>query len=162
MFVASHYTPWHGLDLVIEKLKKQSGSFVLHVVGPMSENNNEKDKRIVYHGVKDRSYIIDLMAECDVGLGSFALNRIGMNEACHLKVREYLAAGLPVYSSFKDAGFPQDFPYYKLGELNLDSMLDFASESRKLSRQQVRKSAAKYIDKTNLMANLIEWLKSVS
>jgi hypothetical protein len=45
-------------------------------------------------------------------LGSLALYKNGMHEACPLKVREYLALGLPVIGACADTDIPDDAHYY--------------------------------------------------
>ena len=50
-------------------------------------------------------------ARCTVGFGTLALHRKGMEEACALKVREYLAMGLPVVLGNRDADIPKGAAY---------------------------------------------------
>jgi hypothetical protein len=52
-----------------------------------------------------------LIAGCTAGIGTLALHRKGMDEACPLKVREYLAYGLPVILGCADADIPKDADY---------------------------------------------------
>jgi len=159
IFVASNYTKWHGLDLILKEFRQSQFDYKLHIVGFEAVGNLAKDNRIIFHGKQDRNYIINLMASCDLGLGSFALDRIGLSEACHLKVREYLAAGLPVYSAFRDAGLPDSFPFYRVGEVNVDKILEYTTHARQFSRTEVRNVSLKYIDKIILMKNLVDWLQ---
>jgi glycosyltransferase involved in cell wall biosynthesis len=162
VFIASIYTQWHGLELVIEELLRYRKKFMLHIVGIDGVNVPVNDPRIKFHGKQNRSYIQKILSDCDVGLGSFNLSRIGLSEACHLKVREYLAAGLPVYSAYRDAGIPDDFPYYKIGKVCADEMIDYAVQTRKYRRENVRLSSEQYIDKAVLMNNLVGWLENVA
>ena len=134
----------------------------LHIIGNISASSDHRDDRIVFHGVRDEQYIEEIASECDVGLSSFALFRKNMSEACPLKVRQYLAMGIPVYSGHVDSGLPPDFPYYKNGGLNLNALLNFAKYSRCFSREEVRSASSKYIDKKLLMKKLISWVESVS
>ena len=161
IFVASMYTQWHGLDLVLREFQKANRDFRLHVVGFEKIDEPIEDDRIIFHGSQDRDYIINLMAECDLGLGSFALNRIGLLEACHLKVREYLAAGVPVYAAYRDAGLPDDFPFYKVGQISVDRIIEYALKARRYSRMDIRQASEQYIDKTILMNKLVNWLESI-
>jgi len=52
-----------------------------------------------------------LVAACTAGIGTLALHRKAMNEACALKVREYLAFGLPVILGYNDVDIPNGAPY---------------------------------------------------
>ena len=46
------------------------------------------------------------MSAADVAIGTLSLHTKQMEEACPLKVREYLAWGLPVIIGYKDTEFP--------------------------------------------------------
>ncbi|MOA45721.1 hypothetical protein D3C78_1681500 [compost metagenome] len=48
------------------------------------------------------------MQQADVAIGSLALYRKKMGEASPLKVREYLAYGLPVINGYLDTDFPEE------------------------------------------------------
>ena len=43
-----------------------------------------------------------MLASADVGIGTLGLHRKSMDEASPLKVREYLAVGLPVLYGYRD------------------------------------------------------------
>ena len=58
--------------------------------------------RIRWHGRLPREAALRLLDRADVGLGTLALHRKGMAEASALKMREYLAVGLPVIYGNED------------------------------------------------------------
>jgi len=64
------------------------------------------------HGPLLRSSYEPLLASCTAAIGSLALFRNGMEEACSLKVREYLALGLPVIGGYEDSDIPSDAEYF--------------------------------------------------
>jgi len=161
LIVASNFVSWHGLDRVLDSLAGTTRPFELHIVGDVGHADLRRisaEQRFVAHGLRDAGYLGRLMAESDIGLSSFALERKGMAEACTLKVREYLAAGLPVFAGHRDSGLPPDFPFYKRGEPQPDAMLDYAMDCRRIERAEVRDAAAHFIDKQVLMSGLAEWL----
>jgi hypothetical protein len=158
LFVMSHDAPWQGLDILIEHMLMTTEEFELHIVGNVEQKKYSRDLRIVFHGSRDSEYVSELVAKCDLGLSSFGLHRKGMTQACPLKVREYLAQGLPVYGGHIDSGLPDSFPYYKIGNPQPSAILEFAATCRKQNRIDVRNSATPYIDKKILMRNLIDWL----
>ena len=162
LLVASNQDPWHGIDLLLSELSRTEERFELHVIGNISASSEHRDDRIIFHGVRDKRYIEEIASKSDIGLSSFALFRKNMSEACPLKVRQYLAMGIPVYSGHVDSGLPPDFPYYKNGGLNLNALFDFAKYSRRFYREEVRLASSKYIDKKLLMKKLISWVESVS
>lgn len=162
LFVAGHFSSWHGLDLLLDSLKKTKENFILHIVGEVDSNDvikAQKDNRVILHGKMNKIELQSIINESWIGLSSFALFRKKMNEACTLKVREYLLNGLPVYSGHKDI-FPEDFIYYKSGMVDINSILSFAYEMKDVNREEVVFYSEKFINKKNLLANLYSELKA--
>ena len=156
VFVASHFVPWHGLDLLLADLHKCDRPFRLHLVGRVSPDDEKvaaADPRIVLHGLLKGDEIKALTARCDLGLASFALHRKNMYEACTLKVREYLSCGVPVYSGHEDV-FPQGFRFYRRGKPLLNDILRYADECRSVSRGEVAREAQPFISKESLLGKL--------
>jgi hypothetical protein len=155
LFVAGSFQAWQGLDLVLEALAGNSENCVLHVVGEVSADllAMVSDPRVRVHGSLSELEIADLVARSWIGLSSFGLMRKGMKEACTLKVRQYLAGGLPVYAGHVDV-FPPSSAIYRNGKAELSAMLDFANQVRALSRTTVRNMAHEYIDKRELSERL--------
>lgn len=73
-----------------------------------------------------------------------------MKEGNTLKVKEYLRAGLPVYSGYKDV-FDDEFPYYKNGPVDLDLMLEFVDQMRPITPQEISDAARPFIEKQVLL-----------
>lgn len=149
LFVASYFYDWHGLDILIEEMKRSDLNVTIHIVGKVRDSNLvdlKKDKRFVIHSSLTYSQIEAISARCWIALGSFALFRAKIKEGSTLKVREYLNNGLPVYSGHKDI-FPEDFNFYKYDHLNIKNMVIFANEMRNVNKMEVRKQAEKYISK---------------
>ncbi len=161
IFIASIFSEWHGLDKVLTALSIDKSALRLHIVGQVSDEQITKDQRIVYHGLLNTQQITELCAQCDLGLGSFALERKQMREACTLKVREYLAQGLPVYAGHKDVAFPEDFPYFNNQEFSVECAINLAEYYKPHSRLQVREAAIPYIDKQRIVFQTAEWLGQV-
>lgn len=163
IFVASHFVPWHGLDLLLADLRRSDRAFHLHLVGRVSPDDEKvalADSRVVLHGLLGRDEIKGLTARCDLGLASFALHRKNMHEACTLKVREYLSCGVPVYSGHEDV-FPQGFMFYRRGKPLLDDILRYADECRSVSRSEVAREAQAFISKESLLGKFHEELVEV-
>ena len=74
-----------------------------------------------------------------------------MREACTLKVREYLRAGLPVYAAHDDVA---GLPWFKKGPATLAAALDYADEVRAVDRATVAEDARPFIDKARLLEQL--------
>ena len=162
LFVASGFASWHGLDLLLAEMKKSEAKFILHLVGDIFEADMESaksDSRVVIHGRKSHSEIKILAAQCWGGVSCFGLHRVNMKEACTLKVREYLMLGMPVYAGYIEV-LPDDFPFYKCGDVSIDKILSFFEKYRDLSRNEISEKSKFYIDKKQLLNSLYSELMS--
>jgi glycosyltransferase involved in cell wall biosynthesis len=108
-FMGSPAMAWHGVDKIY-KFAEYYPDWNFDLIGP-SENHRLAPKNLNVHGPLSRSAYEPILARADIGLGTLALHRIQMHEACSLKVREYLAFGLPVLLSNKDTDFPAPVPF---------------------------------------------------
>ena len=161
LFVASYFYDWHGLDILLSKLRDSDAALKLHVVGDISAEDNAvalQDSRVILHGLKTEEEIELIAASCWVGLASFALDRKKMYEACTLKVREYLKMGLPVCGGYTEV-LPADFVFYKKLALEIPALLESAFLWRTASRQQVNQVSHAAIDKKILLNQLYQQLQ---
>lgn len=100
VFVGSAGQPWHGLDKVLA-LARLRPAWGFDIVG-MTEDEGSPPN-VTWHGSLNRDEVIQVLAQADVGIGSLALHRNQMFGGSPLKVREYLAVGLPVLYAYDDA-----------------------------------------------------------
>lgn len=165
LFMASNFRRWQGLDYILKSLKENEDvDVIIHIVGRVDSEiiaNIEGDGRVVLHGVLEGNDIYHVLERCWVGLSSFNLQAKNMSEACTLKVRDYLSSGLPVYSGHKDAALPYDFPYYRMGDPNIENILRFAYSVRDVSRKEISEAAKPFIDKRVLVRKLYNDLLEV-
>jgi glycosyltransferase involved in cell wall biosynthesis len=96
-FIGSPNQAWHGVDK-IEVMAKKLPEFDFHIVGL----NGESTKNCFYYGYLNKEKYQPLINKCCVALGTLALERKGLKEACPLKVREYLMNGLPIIIGYED------------------------------------------------------------
>jgi len=167
LFVASDFSPWQGLDLLLKSVSDYRGSvsFKLHLVGSLHCEDKlaaETDERIVVYGRRDSSFIDSLSASCSIALSSFALYRKRMDSACTLKVREYLSNGLPVYSGHRDVGFPADFPFYRQGEPDIDKIIQYDHDVSDCSPEEIKDKASLYVEKSILLVRLHKEIEDTS
>ncbi|MEG0107646.1 MAG: hypothetical protein RR705_02180 [Lachnospiraceae bacterium] len=161
LFVAN-FSPWHGLDTLLNEIEKSSINFKLHIVGTIlpddaSRIQNLKDKRLVVHGVLNSEQIRELSQRCWVGFSTFAHHRAGMTQSSALKVREYLIFGLPVYSDSPDV-FPDSFPFYKVGKTDIHEIVKYAFFVRDFTKKSISNASKKYVDKVYLLTALNTWI----
>jgi len=168
LFMAGTFTLWSGLDLLLDAVQKdikylEKNNVKIHLVGNVKDRekivieniNNSYPLFNIYGHVNSNKYR-EVMSRCDIGLGSLALIRQGMNEGSTLKVKEYLNLGLPVYSGHKDTAIEDDYTFYIYeNDINLSVIVDFAIEMRSYTRDAVHNSSIQYIDKKILMEKFI-------
>lgn len=163
VFMASHFAPWHGLDLLISEAAKDKSEFKINLVGKVSAedlNAINGDSRFIIHGHLNTTEIQQLTQKMWIGLSSFAMHRNGMKQACTLKVREYLQMGLPVYAGHQDTGLPDGFAFYKQGAPNLSDILAYAQQMRGVSRADVSAVSEPYISKASILTSLYAQLQT--
>lgn len=91
--VGSPHQPWQGYDKVA-RLARLRPDWTFEMVGVAQRPGSPPN--MTWHGPLDRTATLGVLARADAGIGTLALHRKRMDEACALKVREYLAVGLPV------------------------------------------------------------------
>jgi glycosyltransferase involved in cell wall biosynthesis len=64
--------------------------------------------RVAFRGPLYGPELDELIARCDVGVGSLGMYRYGLSRGMTLKLREYMARGLPFISAVDDPALPPD------------------------------------------------------
>lgn len=132
IFVGSPGMNWHGRDRIIE-LAKLLTEFQFYLVGESeSLSQNLSLPNVKYYDKLDQDQLDELIANCDAGFGTMALERKLMVEACPLKVRNYLSLGVPVIINYWDtdlSGNGLDFV------LQLPKVYDSLDEQAELIRK---------------------------
>lgn len=161
VFVGSPGYDWHGIDKlpVMAKLFRE---FDFHVVG---YSGYSKYKNLLYHGYLGREKLRDLYQGMDVGLGTLALYRKGMEEACPLKVREYIAFGLPVIIGYYDKDIDGEDFVLNIGntennvEANVAEIRDFVF---KMMNVTVRSDKVDSKNKEKSRVDFLKFIHSIS
>jgi hypothetical protein len=109
VFIGSAGSPWHGVDKIVT-LAGQLPEWHFDLIGP-SLDVESVPPNITMHGVIGREEYECVLERADVAIGSLALHRNRMDEACPLKLREYLAYGLPCINGYRDTDFPESVPF---------------------------------------------------
>lgn len=115
VLIGSPGQAWHGLDK-IKILSESLPGCSFHIIGP-DELSVERlwgsmPINVRVHGYLSNSDAQQLIRNMDIGIGTLALHRNRMHEACPLKVRQYLAHGLPVIAASSDTDVPEYQPFY--------------------------------------------------
>lgn len=165
LFVASYFYEWHGLNALLDSIVESGEDGLLHVVGTLpaaARRKAEADPRVRIHGPLDPSRLEPLVAQCWLGLSSFGLSSNGMTEACTLKVRDYLRAGLPVYAGHRDSALPENFEYFREGPAQWRAILMYARAMRAVPRATIALAAQPLIDKKVLLERLHRSLEALT
>lgn len=130
MIAVAGMCKFHGYDRLIKGLHAYYAGggkrdIELHMVGGKLSQGNELVKyqelvqcyglggRVFFYGEKRGRDLDNIYDQCNLAVASLGMYRIGYQTAVSLKVREYLAKGLPVITGSKvDLFESDDFPYY--------------------------------------------------
>lgn len=110
LYIGTPGQTWHGEDLII-RLASALPEYDFDMVGTAAPQDGPQQANIVWHGWLEREQYHRVFSTATVGLGSLGLHRLGMVEACPLKVREYWAHGLPAIIGYQDTDFPNGAPF---------------------------------------------------
>jgi len=148
LFLGTPNCPWHGVDGVLLLAERLPG-FRFHLVGPEA---GRPLPNVRWHGfIRDEARLDEILRACDAGIGSLSLFRNGMEEGSTLKVRRYLAAGLPAIIGYRDSDIdgPLEFvlelpprPDNVLG--SVDRIRDFVEKVK--GRSDLRRAARRFAE----------------
>jgi glycosyltransferase involved in cell wall biosynthesis len=114
LFIGVPGHAWQGIEKLFQ-LAEKCPDLCIDIVGYGPEDISfDVPDNIKLYGFLPRSDYLKVFAKADVGIGTLSLHRKDMEEASPLKVREYLACGLPVILPYRDTD---------LHELNKDYIL---------------------------------------
>ena len=128
---------WQGYDRLIEALARYRGGepVTVHMVGGEGDGSLAAWKRlaqergvadrVVFHGELHGEALDRVAARCDIGVGGLGLHRKGQYRSMTLKLREYMARGLPFVYAVDDPSLPED-PAVCLRLANDESPIDLA------------------------------------
>lgn len=103
-FIGSGGVSWHGQD-DLREFARRHPEFEFRVIGESADWGLANVRRL---GKMSHVVAGSELARCDVAVSSLGLYRLGMEEACPLKSRQYLAIGLPIIIGYMDPDLTQD------------------------------------------------------
>ena len=109
IFLGQNGQPWHGVEQILE-LARFMPNYLFNVVGVTDKFMNVPSN-VIFHGVMTQSDYFPIAEKCLLGIGTLNLKAKGMTEGSSLKVREYLAMGLPVFLRHTDTDFMEPPSY---------------------------------------------------
>jgi glycosyltransferase involved in cell wall biosynthesis len=109
-FMGTPGQSWHGIDKICV-IAKHYPTWQFELVGVTASEVVAPPTNMHFHGHLNNEKYSDILSKSDVAIATLALHRKNMNEASPLKVREYLAHGLPTILGYKDTDFPDGAPF---------------------------------------------------
>jgi hypothetical protein len=109
LFVGTGASPWYGVDKMLW-LAKQEPHWDFDLVGPVAPAEG-LPANVRAHGALSVQAYFEVARHATAALGSLAWHRADLSEACPLKVREYLAMGIPTIIAYDDVDFPSSTPF---------------------------------------------------
>ncbi|WKB82831.1 hypothetical protein QYR09_07280 [Cellulophaga lytica] len=167
LFIGTSKMSWHGLDILLE-LATKTPEILYHVIGISEDEFKNAPKNVLFYGVLNKNEYLPIFNSATAAIGSLAFYRNNMEEACPLKVREYLACCKPVILPYKDTAFELNgypdwvlkLPNSKEGILN--SVKEITSFINKCDQFEINKNdVKKYVDVSVIEKNRLHFFKEV-
>lgn len=116
---------WHGYERIITGLSEwkseKARNYIIDLVGDEGDGSLEKWKRlasdlgvskqVVFHGRMTGEALTNMYNMATVGICSLALYKIGFQKGSVLKLREYMARGLPFVYAHDDPHITDNMPW---------------------------------------------------
>ena len=166
---------WQGYDRLIEAFGQYSGkeAYTVHMVGNDYDGSltqwrervaaHHLEEHFIFHGELFGDELNQIVAKCDIGIGGLGLYR--KNQLCSmpLKLREYMARGLPFVYAVDDPALSTDMRFC-MRVPNDDSIPDaeeilrFAKEMKKDSRapEEMRVYAREHMSWVSILKTVFE------
>lgn len=157
---------WHGYERVINGFAEwnsdKKGHYIIDLVGDDGDGSLSKWKsratelgvteQVIFHGHMTGESLTEMFNKATIGLCSLALYKIGFQTGSVLKLREYMARGLPFVYAHDDPHISDDMPWC-LRIPNDDSSIDMEVIDEFVNRIRGRDdlaSAMRNYAKTNM------------
>ena len=138
---------WQGYDRLIESLAAYRGEqdVIIHMAGGEGDGSLAAWKKlaqeravgdqVIFHGEVHGEKLNALAAECDLGVGGLGLYRKKQFQSMTLKLREYMARGLPFVYAVDDPSVPQNEAFCMRlpnddSAIDMAQIVDFAKQTR--------------------------------
>ena len=101
---------WQGVDHVV-CLARLFPDWEFDLAGVDASDTPSAPPNVRCHGFLSKREYEPILRQANAAIGSLALYRKGLHEASPLKVRDYLAHGIPTIIGYRDTDFPNGAPF---------------------------------------------------
>jgi glycosyltransferase involved in cell wall biosynthesis len=162
VFAGSPGAQWHGVDKMVA-LARKLPHVQIDLIGPSPDSGQPSN--VTAHGMLGRNDYQTLIARADVGIGTLAMHRNGMDEGSTLKVREYLAFGLPCVIGYRDTDFPTPVPFILQLPNTASNAVDAADDIEAFCTawrgRRVKRSEISHLDTSVKESQRLEFISTV-
>jgi len=141
LYVGSNTAEWHGLDRLLKGMADYCGDMrlELHLVGHVSGSIQRLtqflkiESRVITHGYVTGKDLDSLFDHSELAIGTLGIHRKKLTHGSTLKVREYMARGIPFMISYTDDDLSPDLPYVLIAPpddrpIDMDKVTQFAKD----------------------------------
>ena len=159
LIAVANLTKSQGYDRLIKGLKvyySQSAphkTITLNIIGngpayhelQLLTKDLKLEEYVIFKGIKMSTELDKEFESSDLGIGTLAIHRVGLHSGSVLKVREYLARGIPSVIGYKDTGIQDNLPFIFKVEanetpINISELVSFM-EGLQISPLEIRQYA---------------------
>ena len=160
--------PWHGVDDFLLFAEQTKGHLEFDLVAGFEISGASLPNNVSWHYSLDNQGFQNIFKKASCGFGTVGLHTKDMDEACPLKVRDYLSAGLPVVLPYLDTAFlGRDIPEWVHFVPNAaggiltakDSIIEFVKKMK--GRRIPLKEVAPYVGSDYWELKRIDFLQDV-
>ncbi|MCD4651001.1 MAG: CDP-glycerol glycerophosphotransferase family protein, partial [Candidatus Cloacimonetes bacterium] len=176
LLMIASFDNWHGVDRIIRGMMNSDKQVMLYLCGRGNLYDSLRQlvqKRGLQHKVRFAGWLEGdslnrMFNRCHLALGSLALHRIPLKQAAVLKVRQYLARGIPVVIGYEDVDLPAELPYILQVEaseepIDINELFRFTSQvySRSELIKEIRDFTKEHLDWSVKTRKLSKFLKAL-
>ncbi len=179
VYVGTSTPHWQGVDRLVEGLAAYRGAVSpeLHLVGHVTPEleglirERGLTQAVHLHGMLHGTALDELLAGMHLAVGTLGIHRKGLACGCTLKVREYMARGLPFIISHIDEDIEDDFPFcLRLGAderpVDLQAVVRFLEGIEQRygadTPSRMRSYALEHMDYADKVRRLLDFLLSLA
>jgi len=178
LYVGSHTADWQGLDRLLKGMAAYRGDtqVVLHVAGNMGTSTRHLidtlgiGSHVHVHGYVEGKDLDMLFDACDIAIGTLGMHRKNLTHGSTLKVREYMARGMPFMISYTDEDLQPGLPYVHMppaddSPIDMEGVIGFTRETYSVGGpdmpHSMRAYAREHMDCRAKTIKLLDFIESL-